>query len=550
MKRLLQNAFLADQLYLKVRWALVLIAALAGFENVDPLILVSALAPLSIIGALVQIRYKTWDSYRMGGQNKIHAVRILDGCVIACSVLSPHKDVQSLWMLIVPCILFEYLGTTVIRRSFAVSLGMAAVPAGLAFFTHEVSMAISCAVVLGASCLFGAVLSKFQKKERILRDRDRRLSTLMNTSTSLTVSGDLNVLIMDTLQAAVKDVDASCGLISLIHDEDPENLWTEAVFSNRGVFEFPEKFSVGEGVIGYVAKTGQPIVLTAKGEELLDCDGLDIPAKAIVSVPLVTREYSSTGAASADALVGVMTIVNSEDGSQLDSEELDLLQSLCSLLANAIYNFRMEQRSRATFIRTLESLATALEARDEYTRGHSHRVCEVSLLIGEKLGLVPEALEELRIGTTLHDIGKIGVPDHILNKPGRLDDAEFKVMRTHPVIGYEICRPLQLSEGILMIIRNHHEKLDGSGYPDGLKGGELPLSLRIVCVTDAFDAMSSRRPYRGVMDLNHVVAELSRGAGVQFDPVVVEALKEQLNAGALDKLYEAYWSPKPLEEAA
>ena len=115
-------------------------------------------------------------------------------------------------------------------------------------------------------------------------------------------------------------------------------------------------------------------------------------------------------------------------------------------------------------------------------------------------------------------------------------------MCTHPVIGYEICKPLMLSEGVLMIIRNHHEKLDGSGYPDGLKGGELPLSLRIVCVADAFDAMSSRRPYRGVMDMTHVVGELSKGAGTQFDSVVVEALKGLLYAGSLDELYAAYWN--------
>jgi HD-GYP domain-containing protein (c-di-GMP phosphodiesterase class II) len=158
-------------------------------------------------------------------------------------------------------------------------------------------------------------------------------------------------------------------------------------------------------------------------------------------------------------------------------------------------------------------------------------------------------LEELRIGTTLHDIGKIGVPDAILNKPSRLTDEEFQVMREHPVIGYEICRPLMLSEGVLMIIRNHHEKLDGSGYPDGLKGGELPLSLRIVCVADAFDAMSSRRPYRSVMDIRHVLAELAKGAGVQFDPVVVESLRDLLQEGRLDDLYRQFWDT-PAREAA
>jgi HD-GYP domain-containing protein (c-di-GMP phosphodiesterase class II) len=106
---------------------------------------------------------------------------------------------------------------------------------------------------------------------------------------------------------------------------------------------------------------------------------------------------------------------------------------------------------------------------------------------------------------------------------------------------------LMLSEGVLLIIRNHHEKLDGSGYPDGLKGGELPLSLRVVCVADAFDAMSSRRPYRGVMDMGHVMGEMSKGAGVQFDPVVVEALKSILTAGELDEMYADFWT-KPTDD--
>ena len=216
---------------------------------------------------------------------------------------------------------------------------------------------------------------------------------------------------------------------------------------------------------------------------------------------------------------------------------MDLVRTLASLLAIAVANARMEIRQHSTFLQTMESLATALEARDEYTRGHSQRVCEVSMMIGERMGLSPAALEELRVGTILHDIGKIGVPDAILNKPGRLTDEEFEIMKTHTIKGYEICKPLNLSEGVLMIIRNHHERLDGSGYPDGLRGGDLPLPLRIVCVADAFDAMSSRRPYRGVMPIKKVLAELSRHAGTQFDPVVVEHLKELLSSPRMTALY-------------
>jgi putative nucleotidyltransferase with HDIG domain len=244
-----------------------------------------------------------------------------------------------------------------------------------------------------------------------------------------------------------------------------------------------------------------------------------------------------------------MTLLDLYNPESFSAEDMDLLRTLASLVAVAVSNARMEEKRRTTFLLTLESLATALEARDVYTRGHSQRVCEVSMLIGERMGFGPDAMEELRVGTILHDIGKIGVPDEILNKRARLTDDEFRIMKTHPVIGYEICRPLMLSEGVLMIIRNHHEKLDGSGYPDGLKGGELPLSLRIVCVADAFDAMSSRRPYRAVMEVSTVLAELSKGAGTQFDPVVVEALKDLMGTDRLLDLYRQYWDDRELKAA-
>jgi putative nucleotidyltransferase with HDIG domain len=286
---------------------------------------------------------------------------------------------------------------------------------------------------------------------------------------------------------------------------------------------------------------GQPIAIHNSEDEQLDVEGVSSAARSIVSVPLVARNYMGPAQASTEQVLGAMTLLGNSQESFANPEDMQLLRSLAALVAEAVSNAHMEERQRTTFLMTLETLAKSLEARDVYTRGHSQRVSEVSLMIGERMGLTPEALEELRVGTILHDIGKIGVPDSILNKPGRLTDEEFGIMKSHPVIGYEICQPLGLSEGVLMIIRNHHEKLDGSGYPDGLKGGELPLSLRIVCVADAFDAMSSSRPYRDVMAMSRVLAELSAGAGVQFDPVVVEMLKELLPTQEMKDCYRKQW---------
>lgn len=547
MRRNLLLAFQADRQYIRFRWVILFFAGLISYGETSPLILGIVLAVESLLGIGIYALARTLESYKMNGYKYPSILRLADLVTLCAASAANPTALGNLWLIAIPIILIEFLSTSKSQRSVLFTF-IAAVIVSYNGISHgrigSVLIPTSALIFTG---FLGFLFSKFQTKDRILRERDKRLTTLMNTAANMSLSSDLRSLILSTLKAAVTDIGASAGTVTLTCEEDNSILLTEAAYGVKGDFDFPVVISMGEGISGYVAKTGQPITLTAKDGELIDCDGIGLPVKSAFCLPLVNREFSGVGVSHSELMIGAMTIINSDENVTLESEELDLLQSLSSLLANAVHNARMEERSRATFIRTLESLATALEARDEYTRGHSQRVCDLSVMIGTKLGLLPDALEELRIGTILHDIGKIGVPDHILNKPSRLTDEEFYIMRTHPVIGYEICRPLMLSEGVLLIIRNHHEKLDGSGYPDGLKGGELPLSLRIVCVADAFDAMSSRRPYRGVMDMGHVMGEMSKGAGVQFDPVVVEALKGLLTAGELDEMYADYWT-KPTNE--
>jgi putative nucleotidyltransferase with HDIG domain len=400
-----------------------------------------------------------------------------------------------------------------------------------------------------AGAATGYAIALFSKRGEMLQQKEQRLASVLECGSELAASCDLYATILHTLKSAVRETSATCGYVMLLEDQDKQLLVTEAAYGVDGEFEFPERMEVGSGMSGYVAKVGQPITVSEAGEELGDFDGVTAGVRSAASIPLVIRSYTGGGQAAVDQVLGVMTLLDLNRTEAFTDENMELLRMLSSLISVAVSNARMEERRRTTFLLTLESLATALEARDEYTRGHSQRVCEVSMMIGEKLGLGAEAMEELRVGTILHDIGKIGVPDAILNKRAKLTDEEFVVMKSHPVIGYEICKPLMLSEGVLMIIRNHHEKLDGSGYPDGLKGGELPLSLRIVCVADAFDAMSSRRPYRSVMDTSTVLAELSRGAGTQFDPVVVENLKELMATDRLLDIYRLHWGETELKVA-
>jgi len=180
--------------------------------------------------------------------------------------------------------------------------------------------------------------------------------------------------------------------------------------------------------------------------------------------------------------------------------------------------------------RVIQTLAKAIEARDGYTEQHTERVTRRAMALGETIGLPEQSLRVLFHGGMLHDVGKIGIPEAILGWPGGLDDARFAIMQTHPVIGVDICRPLRstLVQAALPIIRHHHERVDGRGYPDGLAGEEIPLLARIAAISDAYDAMTSDRPYRRGMAPDAALRLLSEGAGTQWDRDLVGAFRSSV----------------------
>ena len=190
---------------------------------------------------------------------------------------------------------------------------------------------------------------------------------------------------------------------------------------------------------------------------------------------------------------------------------------------------KSNERIEKAYLDMVQTLRYTVEAKDSYTRGHSDRVSEYSVLIGKKLGLQEEQIKTLRIGGLFHDIGKIGIPDSILLKPGRLTDEEYTQIKAHPGIGAHILGSADIFKDIIPIVKHHHEKYDGTGYPGMLKGEEIPYLARIAAVADTFDAMTSRRSYRGPIDIEHVKDEIKRCEGTQFDPQVAEAFLEILN---------------------
>lgn len=192
---------------------------------------------------------------------------------------------------------------------------------------------------------------------------------------------------------------------------------------------------------------------------------------------------------------------------------------------------RLRQRdteSKIWVLRAAHALAAAVEAKDPYTAGHAQRVTAYALRIAEVLGGID--LLRFRLAGDLHDVGKIGIPDQVLNKPGRLEPAEFDLVKKHPVTGARILEPLIDDPLVIGVVRWHHERWDGRGYPDGLTGEEIPMPARVLAVADTLDAMSSNRAYRAGMAWEDVVAEIRRCSGTQFDPAVVAAFEEALPA--------------------
>jgi len=195
---------------------------------------------------------------------------------------------------------------------------------------------------------------------------------------------------------------------------------------------------------------------------------------------------------------------------------------------------RQTRKLRHNFLSAIDSLVRLLEARDPYTSGHSLRVCGLTMRLAEKLGLSEKERHHLSLAAELHDIGKVGLPETILNKPGKLTREEYSLVRKHPVIAERILAPIIRSRSVREAIRGHHERFDGLGYPDHLRGGNIPLLARVIALVDCFDAMTSNRAYRQALSQEEALGIIVKGAGTQFDPELVTPFVEMIRFSLTD----------------
>ena len=234
--------------------------------------------------------------------------------------------------------------------------------------------------------------------------------------------------------------------------------------------------------------------------------------RSILYVPLYAK----------DQIIGIIGMIDKRSEIPFSIEDLELLTTIASEAAVAVENFNLYNELKKSYFDTIRALVNTIEAKDPYTFGHSERVTELSLLIARELGLSERSQEILRHASILHDVGKIGVSLNILHKNMTLSPDEKAIIQEHSLIGSKIIDHINFLKDVREGIKYHHERYDGHGYPEGLGPTQVSIETRILAVADAFDAMTSDRPYRGAQTVDEALQELRRCAGTQFDPAIVD----------------------------
>jgi putative nucleotidyltransferase with HDIG domain len=534
----------AERLVANLRW-LAIIAGLAALAEGVPTARVAVLVGAIAVHNAVLL-YFVADPARFArlGRRLAVAARVLDAAAVSV-VLAISGDVGSpayllYWFPLVGC---GYTNSS--TRALLISTGAALTACtGATLYAHSVTGALtglagalalrSAAVILGF--LVAAYIAKTRSEKELASERGSYLHAILDCGVRLTSLRSVHELSLYVLRSAVTETGAGGGELLLVNEETQE-LECEAFHSqSRSGQELPAPpDALLRSYANWVMSTGKEFTVRqgARTNEEMGAERDEHPAMA---VPLLWQSSSSEQDSS---VLGVL-IVWGMPGEDFGEDAIDILGIFAAIAGAAIVNLRLYTNLQKSFLRTLHSLANGLEARDEYTRGHSERVMQVACMIAEELGVPSENIEALRNAAQLHDIGKIGVPDAILRKAGKLTADEWETMRRHPLVSEEICRPLGLAPEVLFLIKHHHERIDGKGYPAGLSPQDQPLLQRILVVADSFDAMRSRRPYRDRMPEEELIGELNRSAGRTMDPTVVDALRRIMCRGDIEPVYEQH----------
>ncbi|MCK4267629.1 MAG: GAF domain-containing protein [Actinomycetia bacterium] len=329
---------------------------------------------------------------------------------------------------------------------------------------------------------------------------------------------DLDVLVQEILDEAMVVTMADGGSLMLI-DETTEMLSIKASKLLHTLIALNAKIRIGQGIAGTVAKTRRSLIVNKSNIKRFRHEMQRDDISSAISVPMMADHK----------LIGVLNLNRKKRHTVFSRENFELIEAFASQAAEAIIKAdhyhqieNLSLKNDNQFREFVRALARTVDAKDPYTYGHSEAVTRFSVLIAEKMGLKEEEKRAIEIAGRLHDLGKIGVSEVILNKPGLLSKDEYKSVKRHPLVGAKILKYTDSLTDVRNLILFHHERFDGSGYPDGLKGEEIPLSARILTVADSFDTMMSKRPYRDSLTKAQAIEELTKCSGTQFDPKIVE----------------------------
>ncbi len=369
-----------------------------------------------------------------------------------------------------------------------------------------------------------------------LRDQIERTTTLLQFSHALGATIDLDDLLNRVVELPSKVIGAEWCSVLLLNSKKNELVSRVSTGTTK-----VRRISADEGIVGWVATNGQSQIVNNPQSDPRHSPNVDVEqGKETVNMLCVPLKVN-------DRIIGVVEVRNKGEGKPFTEADLDLLEAVANQAANPIENAGLHENLREMYRSTVEALASAIDAKDRYTHGHSRRVTLYAQAMAAALGWTEEELEEILFVGLLHDIGKIGVEDAVLGKRGPLTDEERAHINLHPSRGAEMLEHVSFLVSKIPGVRHHHERFDGKGYPDGLKGDEIPIHAQIICIVDAFDAMTSDRPYRSGMEPSVALERILKCSGTQFAPQYVE-LFESIFAKRILPIWRQYKDASKVEE--
>ena len=345
----------------------------------------------------------------------------------------------------------------------------------------------------------------------------KKLSSLLKISDYLSSTIDLDELLLRIMEVTREQLNADRCTVFLI-DYDRKELWSKVALGVSEEIRFPME----KGIAGFVARSGE--ILNIKDAYSDPRFNPEVDKKTgyrtrnLLTMPMHNKN---------DEIIGVFQVLNKKEGS-FTEQDIELLKAISSIASKAVENATLYDELNKSFVSFMETLSTTLDARDYITSGHSRRVTLYSVQVARLMRLSKREIELIRYAALLHDIGKLGIPEIVLFKNKKLSDEEYSIIKRHAVLSKSILAKIRFQRHlrqIPQIAAAHHEKIDGSGYPQGLKGDEIPLGGKILAVCDVFDALTSRRQYKDRLDIIEVMDILEKETGRSFEPFVVYHFK-------------------------